>query len=204
MNVLVLDTEVYSNTGGQMSKATPRGAVAKFAAGGKAAAKKDLGMMAMTYGNVYVARVAMGAKRHANREGVPRSRSLRRAVASSSPTATASRTATIWCTGWISRSCRAVRLLAAVPLQSAIWRQQGKNPLQLDSQAPTLPLEKYIYNETRYTMLVAQQSGDAAELLSEPQEDVMNRWQLYDQISRPARASSAPRSRHTEEAHEEK
>ncbi len=73
VNVLVLDTEVYSNTGGQMSKATPRGAVAKFAAGGKRTGKKDLGLMAMSYGNVYVAKVAMGAQRRAYAERVPRS-----------------------------------------------------------------------------------------------------------------------------------
>ena len=81
VNILVLDTEVYSNTGGQASKATPRGAVAKFAAGGKPTGKKDLGLMAMTYGNVYVAQVAMGANDMQTRQGVPRGRGLRRAVA---------------------------------------------------------------------------------------------------------------------------
>ncbi len=80
VNVLVLDTEVYSNTGGQMSKSTPRGAVAKFAAGGKPRPKKDLGMIAMTYGNVYVARVAMGANDAQTVQGVPRGRGLRRAA----------------------------------------------------------------------------------------------------------------------------
>ena len=93
VNILVLDTEVYSNTGGQMSKSTPRGAVAKFAAGGKPRPKKDLGMMAMTYGNVYVARVAMGANDMQTVQGLPRGRGLRRAARSSSPTATASPTA---------------------------------------------------------------------------------------------------------------
>ena len=79
VNVLVLDTEVYSNTGGQTSKSTPRGAVAKFAAGGKAAAKKDLALMAMTYGNVYVARVAMGANDTQTLKRLPRGRGVRRA-----------------------------------------------------------------------------------------------------------------------------
>jgi hypothetical protein len=78
VNVLVLDTEVYSNTGGQASKSTPRGAVAKFAAGGKPGPKKDLGLMAMTYGNVYVASVAMGAKGRTHAQGVPGSGSLQR------------------------------------------------------------------------------------------------------------------------------
>ena len=81
VNVLVLDTEVYSNTGGQASKSTPRGAVAKFAAGGKATPKKDLGLLAMTYGNVYVARVAMGADDEQTLQGVPGGRGLRRPVA---------------------------------------------------------------------------------------------------------------------------
>ena len=81
VNILVLDTEVYSNTGGQASKSTPIGAVAKFAAGGKAMPKKDLGMIAMTYGNVYVATVAMGANDAADRQGLPGSRELRRALA---------------------------------------------------------------------------------------------------------------------------
>ena len=81
VNILVLDTEVYSNTGGQASKSTPRGAVAKFAAGGKGLPKKDLGMIAMAYGNVYVARVAMGASDQQTLQGLPRGRGLRRAVA---------------------------------------------------------------------------------------------------------------------------
>ena len=81
VNVLVLDTEVYSNTGGQMSKATPRGAVAKFATGGKHTGKKDLAMEAVSYGYVYVARVAMGSQRHAHGEGIPGSGSARWTVA---------------------------------------------------------------------------------------------------------------------------
>ncbi len=92
VNVLVMDTEVYSNTGGQMSKSTPRGAVAKFAAGGKPAGKKDLGLIAMTYGNIYVASVAMGAKDEHTLKAFVEAESTP-ARRSSSPTAIASRTA---------------------------------------------------------------------------------------------------------------
>ena len=99
VNVLVLDTEVYSNTGGQMSKATPLGAVAKFAAAGKTVPKKDLALQAIAYGNVYVARVAMGADPQQTLTRLPRGRGLRRAVAGASPTATASRTASRCATG---------------------------------------------------------------------------------------------------------
>ena len=95
VNVLVLDTEVYSNTGGQCSKSTPRGAVAKFAAGGKPLRKKDLGLIAMSYGDVYVASVAMGAKDEHTLQGLPRGGVLSRARRSSSPTAIASPTASI-------------------------------------------------------------------------------------------------------------
>ena len=154
VNILVLDTEVYSNTGGQMSKATPRGAVAKFAAGGKPAGKKDLAMMAMTYGNVYVAQVAMGANdtqtvkafleaeaydgpsHHHRLQPLHRPRLRHEARPGA------------------AEAGGADRPLAAVPLQPGAGQRQGKNPFQLDSKAPTLPLEKYIYNETRYTMLI--------------------------------------------------
>jgi hypothetical protein len=125
VNILVLDTEVYSNTGGQMSKSTPRGAVAKFAAGGKPVAKKDLAMMAMSYGSVYVARVAMGAATctPSRPSWKPKPSTGRR---SSSPTATASRTATTWCTAWTSRSRGQLRLLAAVPLQPDLVAQKAR------------------------------------------------------------------------------
>ncbi len=134
VNILVLDTEVYSNTGGQMSKSTPRGAVAKFAAGGKPTAKKDLAMMAMSYGNVYVARIAMGAQRHADREGLPRSRGLRRAVAHHRlqplhrarlrPDARPG-SAEGWPCSPATGRCSAT---------TRRWHGQGKNPFQLDSQ----------------------------------------------------------------------
>ena len=126
VNVLVLDTEVYSNTGGQASKATPVGAVAKFAAGGKAIGKKDLGMMAMTYGNVYVAQVAMGANDAQTVQGLRRGRGLRRARRSSSPTATASPTAIDMAQG--PRAAEAgggLRRLAALPLRPAPARRRA-------------------------------------------------------------------------------
>ena len=106
VNILLLDTEVYSNTGGQMSKSTPLGAVAKFAAGGKRTPKKDIAMMAMNYGRAYVAHVAMGGNDTQTMKAFMEAEALRRAVASSSPTATASRTATTWCTASTSRRLR--------------------------------------------------------------------------------------------------
>ena len=106
VNILLLDTEVYSNTGGQMSKATPLGAVAKFAAGGKRTPKKDIAMMAMNYGRAYVAHIAMGGNDTPDHEGVPGSRGATTGRRSSSPTATASRTATTWCTASSSRRRR--------------------------------------------------------------------------------------------------
>jgi pyruvate-ferredoxin/flavodoxin oxidoreductase len=179
VNLLVLDTEVYSNTGGQMSKATPRGAVAKFAAGGKAARKKDLAMMAMAYGNVYVAQVAFGAN---DMQSV---KAFLEAEAYDGPSLLIAYSHCI---------AHGYDLLYGLEqqkaaVQSAYWplfrfhpelAKQGKNPLQLDSRAPSLPLEKYVYNETRYTMLVHSDPEAAKRLLQLAQEDVNTRWRLYE------------------------
>ena len=146
VKVLVLDTEVYSNTGGQMSKATPRGAVAKFAAGGKPAPKKDLGLIAMTYGNVYVAR-SRWAQRRADVKAFwkPKLTTVR---PSSSP-AIASRTA--------SNGDRAAnqkrRCSRACFTASARIGPRGENPLQLDSQAPKMKVQEYLNMENRFRML---------------------------------------------------
>ncbi len=180
VNILVLDTEVYSNTGGQMSKATPRGAVAKFAAGGKPTAKKDLAMMAMTYGTVYVARVAMGG---GDQHTV---KAFLEAEAYNGPSLI------IAYSHCIAHGYDLVYGLEQqkAAVQSGYWplfryhpdlRKQGKNPLQLDSRAPSLPLEKYIYNETRYTMLAHSNPETARKLLERAQEDVESRWRLYEQ-----------------------
>ncbi len=179
VNILVLDTEVYSNTGGQMSKATPRGAVAKFAAGGKPTPKKDLALMAMSYGSVYVARVAMGGgDQHTIK-------AFLEAEAYDGPSLTIAHSHCI--AHGYDMAFGIDQQKAAV--QSAYWPllrynpalvAEGKNPLQLDSKPPSLPLEKYIYNETRYTMLAHSDPEAARKLLQEAQEDVKSRWRLYE------------------------
>jgi pyruvate-ferredoxin/flavodoxin oxidoreductase len=183
VNLLVLDTEVYSNTGGQMSKATPRGAVAKFAAGGKPAGKKDLGMMAMTYGNVYVARVAFGAN---DMQAV---KAFLEAEAWNGPSLIIAYSHCI-AHGYDLLYGLEQQKLA---VQSGYWPlirynpalvAQGKNPFQLDSKAPALPLEKYIYNETRYTMLTRSSPEAAKKLLVEAQADVNARWKIYEHWSK--------------------
>jgi pyruvate-ferredoxin/flavodoxin oxidoreductase len=179
VKILVLDTEVYSNTGGQMSKSTPRGAVAKFAAGGKPGAKKDLGMMAMTYGTVYVAHVALGAN---DQHTV---KAFLEAEAYNGPSLI------IAYSHCIAHGFDLVHGLEQqkAAVQSAYWplyrynpelAASGRNPFQLDSRPPALPLEKYIYNEGRYTMLVRSAPETAAMLLAEAQQDVNLRWKLYE------------------------
>ncbi len=179
VNILVLDTEVYSNTGGQMSKSTPRGAVAKFAAGGKPRPKKDLAMMAMAYGNVYVARVAFGAS------DMQCLKAFLEAEAYDGPSIM------IAYSHCIAHGYDLVHGLdqQKLAVQSGYWPlfrynpdlvAQGKNPLQMDSRPPSIPLEKYIYNETRYTMLTHSAPEAAAQLLKEAQDDVRKRWKLYE------------------------
>lgn len=182
VNILVLDTEVYSNTGGQMSKATPRGAVAKFAAGGKPTPKKDLAMLAMTYGNVYVARVAMGAN------DAHTIKAFLEAEAYDGPSLI------IAYSHCIAHGYDMVHGMdqQKLAVQSGYWPllrynpeliQQGKNPLQLDSKPPSLPLHKYIYNETRYTMLAHSHPEAAQKLLEQAQDDVWKRWRFYEQLA---------------------
>jgi len=179
VNILVLDTEVYSNTGGQMSKATPLGAVAKFAAGGKDRPKKDLAMMAMTYGNAYVARVAMGGND---------TQTLKAFWEAESYDGPSLIIAYSHCIAHGYDMMYGIEQQKAA-VQSGHWplfryhpglAKEGKNPLQLDSRAPSIPLEKYIYNETRYTMLAHSHPQEAKELLKRAQENVNERWRLYD------------------------
>ncbi len=182
VNVLVLDTEVYSNTGGQMSKATPRAAVAKFAAGGKPLAKKDLGMMAMTYGNVYVAQVAMG---FSDNQTV---KAIIEAEAYEGPSLVIAYSHCI--AHGINMTTALGQQKAAV--ESGHWPlyrynperpEQGLNPLQLDSKAPKIPLEQYVYNETRFKMLTRSKPEAAAQLLELAQGDVVRRWRMYEQLA---------------------
>ena len=182
VNVLVLDTEVYSNTGGQMSKATPRAAVARFAAGGKPLAKKDLAFLAMTYGNIYVAKVAMGAS---DSQVV---KAFLEAEAYEGPSII------IAYSHCIEQKIDTARGLEQQKLavQSGHWPlfrynpalvKEGKNPLQLDSKAPSIPLEKYAYNETRYTMLIQSNEEAAERLMKLAQEDVNTSWKMYEQLA---------------------
>jgi pyruvate-ferredoxin/flavodoxin oxidoreductase len=179
VKILVLDTEVYSNTGGQMSKSTPRGAVAKFAAAGKPGAKKDLGMMAMTYGTVYVAHVALGAND---------TQTLKAFLEAEAHNGPALIIAYAHC---IAHGFDLVHGLEQQKLavQTAYWplfrynpalAAAGRNPFQLDSRQASLPLEKYVYNEGRYTMLLRSAPETAAMLLTEAQHDVNLRWKLYE------------------------
>ncbi|HEY9801233.1 MAG TPA: pyruvate:ferredoxin (flavodoxin) oxidoreductase, partial [Leptolyngbyaceae cyanobacterium] len=182
VNVLVLDTEVYSNTGGQMSKATPKGAVAKFAAGGKSAAKKDLGLIAMTYGNIYVATVAMGARDEHTLKA------FLEAEAYSGPSLIIAYSHCI--AHGINLSTAMQNQKAAV--DSGRWLlyryhpdlvKQGKNPLQLDSRTPKLPLEESMYLENRFKMLTKTNPEVAKQLLKEAQTDVNLRWQMYQYLA---------------------
>jgi pyruvate-ferredoxin/flavodoxin oxidoreductase len=183
VNVLVLDTEVYSNTGGQMSKATPRAAVAKFAAGGKPLAKKDLGLIAMTYGNIYVASVAMGANDaqtvkafaeaesydgpsliiaygHCIAHGIDISKGLKQQANA------------VACGHW--------PLYRFDPRLAA----QGKNPLSLDSKPPKISFTDYAYQETRYRMLLSTDKQAAQKLAELAQQDVTMRWKMYEQLAK--------------------
>lgn len=182
VNILVLDTEVYSNTGGQQSKATPKGAVAKFAAGGKTTPKKDLGLMAMTYGNAYVASVAMGARDE---------HTLKAFLEAESYDGPSLIIAYAHCIAHGIDMSSAMRHQKAV-VESGRWllyrydprrRSAGENPLIVDSRAPKLPLEQSMYAENRFKMLVHSQPHVAKELLQQAQQDVQTRWRLYQYLA---------------------
>jgi pyruvate-ferredoxin/flavodoxin oxidoreductase len=182
VNLLVLDTEVYSNTGGQASKATPRGAVARFAAQGKGLSKKDLGLMAIAYGYVYVARVAMGfndqhtlrafieaesydgpsiiiAYSHCISHGIDMSKGLEQQK--------------------LAVQCGLWPLYRYDPRLSA----EGKNPLLIDYKEPTIPVDQYMYNETRFRMLTQSDEARAETLLKLSREDARARWNFYSQMA---------------------
>ena len=182
VNVLVLDTEVYSNTGGQASKATPRGAVAKFAAAGKPVGKKDLALMAMSYGSVYVAKIAMGAG------DMHTVKAIMEAEAYDGPSLIIAYSHCIAHGYDLAHGMDQQK--AAV--NSGYWplfrynpdlSAQGKNPFQLDSRPATIGLKDYIYNETRYTMLVKSNPEHAQDLFKLAQDDVAAKWKLYDYMS---------------------
>jgi pyruvate-ferredoxin/flavodoxin oxidoreductase len=182
VNILVMDTEVYSNTGGQMSKATPRGAVAKFAAGGKPSPKKDLGLMAMTYGNVYVASVAMGARdEHTLKafleaeayDGVSLIIAYSHCIAHgiNMTTAMQHQKALVDSGRWL--------LYRYDPVRS----QKAENPLLLDSRTPKKPVEPSMYVENRFRMLMHSQPEAAKKLMKQAQEDVNTRYAMYQYLA---------------------
>ena len=196
VNILVLDTEVYSNTGGQASKATPLGAIAKFAAAGKRVARKDLALQAIAYGNVYVAQVAMGANPQQTLEA------FREAEAYEG-------------TSIILAYCHCIAHgiemrqgmhQQDLAVASGYWpllrynpamRQVGDNPFRLDSPRPTIPLRTYAYNELRYRALAVTRPADADRLLHQAQADVEEKYRNYEGFARlehgpaPAQAATA-------------
>ncbi len=181
VNVLVLDTEVYSNTGGQASKSTPLGAVAQFAAGGKRMPKKDLGMIAMTYGNIYVAKVALS-----NPNQVVKA--MREADAYDGPSLIIAYSHCI---------AHGINMATAVDegkraVASGHWplfrydprlAAQGKNPLQLDSKEPTISFEEYAYGENRYRVLKKANPEVAAHLMEEANKVTATRYDLYKKLA---------------------
>ncbi len=178
VNILVLDTEVYSNTGGQMSKSTPRGAVAKFASGGKPAPKKDLGLIAMSYGNVYVARVAMGAKDEHTLKA------FLEAEAYDGPSLIIAYSHCV--AHGINMTTAMQNQKAAV--ESGQWilyrydprrTHQGENPFVIDSAAPKIPVENYMMMENRFKMLSKTNPEAASEFLVKAQHDAEARWAFY-------------------------
>jgi pyruvate-ferredoxin/flavodoxin oxidoreductase len=182
VNLLVLDTEVYSNTGGQASKSTPRGAVARFAAQGKGLSKKDLGLMAIAYGYVYVARVAMGFNDQ---------HTLKSFIDAESYDGPSIIIAYSHC---ISHGIDMAKGLEQQKLavQCGLWplyrfdprlAVEGKNPLMIDYKEPTIPVDKYMYNETRFRMLVQSDEARAEALLKLSREDAKARWNFYSQMA---------------------
>ncbi|MEA5449141.1 pyruvate:ferredoxin (flavodoxin) oxidoreductase [Leptolyngbya sp. CCNP1308] len=185
VNILVLDTEVYSNTGGQQSKSTPRAAVAKFAAAGKTTAKKDLGLMAMTYGSAYVASVALGARDEHTLKA------FLEAEAYNGPSLIIAYAHCI---------AHGIEMSTAMHHQAAIvdagrWllyrydprrRAEGLNPLRLDSRAPQLPVEQSMYAENRFKLLTHSDPAAAKTLLRQAQQDVQRRWRLYGALAEMA------------------
>jgi pyruvate-ferredoxin/flavodoxin oxidoreductase len=182
VNVLVLDTGVYSNTGGQSSKATPRGAVAKFAANGKSLPRKDLGMIAMTYGYIYTAQVAMGAS------DIQTLRAFKEADAYDGPSLIIAYTHCIN-HGYDMKLGLNQQQLA---VKSGVWPiyrfnpeniKEGKNPLKLDYKEPSVPVKDFAYNETRYKMLVQTDEERAKMLMGLAQSDATERWMKYSQMA---------------------
>jgi pyruvate-ferredoxin/flavodoxin oxidoreductase len=181
VNVLVLDTEVYSNTGGQASKATPMGAVALFAAGGKRMGKKDLGMISMTYGNIYVAKVSLSNPTQCVK-------AFLEAESYDGPSIIIAYSHCI---------AHGINMTTAVDeckkaVDSGHWplfrydprlTEQGKNPLQLDSKAPSMSFEDFANGENRFRVLKKSQPEVAAKLMKQVNQDTAARFDLYQKLA---------------------
>ncbi len=182
INILVLDTEVYSNTGGQMSKSTPTAATAKFAAAGKRVGKKDLAMQAISYGNVYVARIAFGANPQQTLLA------MREAEAYDGPSLLLAYSHCI-AHGFDMKDGLNQQNNA---VESGYWpllrynpalRKKNRNPFVLDSPRPTMPLKDYAYQEMRYKVLAHTNPVEAEELMKLAQELVNLRWKTYEELA---------------------
>lgn len=194
VNVLVLDTEVYSNTGGQMSKSTPRGAVAKFAAGGKAAGKKDLGLIAMSYGNIYVASVALGTKDE---------QTLKAFVEAESYPGPSLIIAYSHCIAHgIALDAGVGAKQQRLAVESGQWllyrydprrAASGENPLQLDSGAAKYKVKDFMLTENRFKMLTKSRPDDAKKFFEQSQTDAERRWKFYQFLAaRDAKPEGLP------------
>jgi len=207
VNVLVLDTEVYSNTGGQCSKATPRGAVAKFAAGGKPAGKKDLGLIAMTYGHIYVASVAMGYKDE---------HTLKAFLEAESYPGPSLIIAYSHCIAHgIALDAGIGAKQQKLAVESGQWllyrfdprrTERGENPLQLDSAAAKAKVQDYLLSENRFKMLTKSKPEDAKRLFAQAQVDADRRWKHYQymagrDLKAAATPSAAPKPQTTVDQH---
>jgi len=197
VNILVLDTEVYSNTGGQMSKATPLGAVAKFAAGGKPVGKKDLGLMAVNYGTVYVAQVAMGAN------DLQTLRAFLEAEAYDGPSLIIAYSHCIAHGIDMSKGMDQQKAL----VECGMWplyrynpelRTQGKNPFKLDSKEPKITVKDFISTETRFSMLFKSKPDEALRLMNLAQEQAKYRYNYFKNLEKLYETISVPEAETTE------
>jgi pyruvate-ferredoxin/flavodoxin oxidoreductase len=194
VNVLVMDTEVYSNTGGQMSKSTPRGAIAKFAAGGKPAGKKDLGLIAMSYGNIYVASVAMGAKDEHTLKAfmeaesydgpsliIAYSHCIAQGIALDQGVGAKQQKLLVDSGQWL--------LYRFDPRRA----ERGENPLQLDSGAARAKVTDFMLSENRFKMLTKSKPEDAKKFFAQAQADADRRWKFYQfMAARDTKAENTP------------
>ena len=191
VNILVLDTEVYSNTGGQASKATPRAAAAKFAASGKAGAKKDLGLVAMSYGDVYVAQISLGGS------DVQTVKALLEADAWPGPALVIAYCSCVAAHGFEESQTIAHQKTA---VRSGHWplyrfhpgRGDHEHPFSLDSHEPAIPLREFAMAENRFAALARQDPARSEELLTTAQADVTERWRLYEQLAGVERTMLQP------------